>query len=61
MVNELLETAPDDVEQMIIGRPMDRFGQPDEVASATVWLCSDDASFITGHPLAIDGGVTALH
>ncbi|MWV41926.1 SDR family oxidoreductase [Natrialba sp. INN-245] len=61
MVNELLETAPEDVEQMIIGRPMDRFGQPDEVASATVWLCSDDASFITGHPLAIDGGVTALH
>ncbi|MBA3438694.1 MAG: SDR family oxidoreductase [Pyrinomonadaceae bacterium] len=39
--------------------PMERFGVPDEVAGAVVWLCSDAASFITGHTLAIDGGFLA--
>jgi NAD(P)-dependent dehydrogenase (short-subunit alcohol dehydrogenase family) len=61
MVEQLQETAPEEIERMVIGRPMNRLGRPEEVASAVVWLCSDDASFITGHPLAIDGGVTALH
>lgn len=36
--------------------PMGRRGTPEEVAEAVVWLCSDAASFVTGHPLAVDGG-----
>ncbi|HEU4552517.1 MAG TPA: SDR family oxidoreductase [Chitinophaga sp.] len=36
--------------------PMGRFGEPEEVAEAVVWLCSDAASFITGHALTVDGG-----
>lgn len=36
--------------------PMHRVGQPEEVADAVMWLCSDAASFITGHSLPIDGG-----
>jgi NAD(P)-dependent dehydrogenase (short-subunit alcohol dehydrogenase family) len=40
------------------GVPMGRIAQPDEVAEAIVWLCSDAASYITGHTLAIDGGFT---
>jgi NAD(P)-dependent dehydrogenase (short-subunit alcohol dehydrogenase family) len=40
--------------------PMNRMGQSDEVAAAVVWLCSDAASFVTGHPLVIDGGATAI-
>jgi NAD(P)-dependent dehydrogenase (short-subunit alcohol dehydrogenase family) len=36
--------------------PMRRVGQPDEVAAAVVWLCSDESSFITGVTLPIDGG-----
>lgn len=39
--------------------PMGRMGRPEEIASAVLWLCSDEASFVTGHPLVIDGGATA--
>jgi|TARA_R110002049_G_scaffold199766_4_gene370184 NAD(P)-dependent dehydrogenase (short-subunit alcohol dehydrogenase family) len=38
--------------------PLGRMGQPEEIASAVLWLCSDQASFVTGHPLVIDGGAT---
>lgn len=34
-----------------------RFGTPDEIADAALWLCSDASSFTTGHALAIDGGM----
>lgn len=40
--------------------PMGRGGQFEEVADTVVWLCSDKASFITGHILPIDGGLKAL-
>ena len=39
--------------------PMGRIGRPEEVANAVVWLSSDAASFVTGHTLPVDGGVTA--
>lgn len=39
--------------------PLGRFGKPEEVAAGVLWLCSDAASFVTGHPLVIDGGATA--
>ncbi|WP_375194185.1 SDR family NAD(P)-dependent oxidoreductase [Sphingobium sp.] len=40
--------------------PMGRMGRAEEIAEAVVWLCSDAASFITGQPLLVDGGVTAI-
>ena len=40
-------------------QPMGRLGTAEEVAGAVVWLCSDAASFVTGHPLVIDGGMMA--
>ena len=40
--------------------PIGRIGEVDEVAAAVLWLCSDAASFVTGHQLAVDGGFTAI-
>ncbi len=41
------------------GVPMKRFAQPSEMAEAMLWLASEKASFITGHALPVDGGLTA--
>lgn len=38
--------------------PADRFGDPEEIADAIVWLCSPDASYVTGAVLSVDGGYT---
>ncbi len=37
--------------------PMRRTGQPEDVARAVVWLCTDDASYINGAALSVDGGL----
>lgn len=42
--------------QYISMEPIGRMGKPEEVAEAVVWLCSDKASFVTGHALPVDGG-----
>jgi NAD(P)-dependent dehydrogenase (short-subunit alcohol dehydrogenase family) len=39
--------------------PMGRIGRPEEIAEGVLWLCSDKASFVTGHSLVIDGGWTS--
>ena len=41
-------------------QPIGRMGQPDEVASLALYLCSDESAFVTGQAYPIDGGVTAL-
>ena len=46
-------------ESLARAHPLGRFGTPEEVAEAVVWLCSDAASFITGHALPVDGGYLA--
>ena len=48
------------IRQQLEGQtPMGRFGRPEEIAKAALFLASDDASFITGTPLIVDGGWTA--
>ena len=41
------------------GNAMKRWGKPFEVGEAVVWLCSDKASFVTGHAMAVDAGFLA--
>jgi NAD(P)-dependent dehydrogenase (short-subunit alcohol dehydrogenase family) len=56
----LTRSLPDDARRRRTERiPMGRFGEPGEVARAALFLASDDASFITGHTLAVDGGYLA--
>ena len=50
---------PDRLAQMIAREPIGRVGNPEEVAAAVMWLCSDAASFVTGHTMTVDGGYMA--
>jgi len=57
IVNEQMSRLPDErLKEIARFIPMGRTGQVDEVARAVVWLCSDEASFITGAVLSVDGG-----
>lgn len=46
-------------QEIIKQEPIGRMGQPEEIAAAVVWLCSDLGSFTVGHALVMDGGQTA--
>lgn len=48
-----------DTGQIAASVPMGRISSPEEIAQAIVWLCSDAASYVTGHVLVADGGLTA--
>lgn len=45
-------------DDLVARSPLGRRGLPEEIAAAAVWLCSEDASFVTGHAMAVDGGHT---
>jgi NAD(P)-dependent dehydrogenase (short-subunit alcohol dehydrogenase family) len=60
---DLFEDALGNDEELIAAaranHPIGRFGRPEEIAAATVWLLSDKASFVTGTAMSVDGGYTA--
>jgi 2-keto-3-deoxy-L-fuconate dehydrogenase len=61
-VGRLLDAAEDPVAEraaLIARQPMGRLGLPEEIAAAALYLASDDAAFMTGSQLVIDGGLTA--
>ena len=56
----LTRTLPEDARQRRVDRiPLGRFGEPDDIAKAALFLASDDAHYVTGHTLAVDGGYLA--
>jgi NAD(P)-dependent dehydrogenase (short-subunit alcohol dehydrogenase family) len=56
MVDDIPTPLLEDIQSK---HPIGRLGKPEEIADAVVWLCSDKASFVTGHNMVIDGGYTA--
>jgi NAD(P)-dependent dehydrogenase (short-subunit alcohol dehydrogenase family) len=59
IISGLKDDEPEMFDKLITRVPLRRLGRPEEVAEAVLWLCSDAASFAVGHPLVIDGGLTA--
>jgi NAD(P)-dependent dehydrogenase (short-subunit alcohol dehydrogenase family) len=58
MVEGAFERHPDLETSIIDQTALGRVGTPEEVAEAVIWLCSDSASYVTGHMLVVDGGMT---
>jgi NAD(P)-dependent dehydrogenase (short-subunit alcohol dehydrogenase family) len=59
MIGRRLDAKPHREAAFIAMEPVGRLGEPEEIAEAVVWLCSDAASFVTGHSMAVDGGLVA--
>lgn len=59
MIDRLTGKKSESEEEFIAYEPLGRMGTADEVAEAALWLCTDAASFVTGHALTVDGGFVA--
>jgi 3-oxoacyl-[acyl-carrier protein] reductase len=54
----MTENLPEPIKKMFLDNiPLQRFGTPEEVAAAVKFLCSDEAGYITGHVLQLNGGM----
>ena len=59
MVDALIGGSAKVEAQIVAAHPIGRLALPQEIAEAAVWLCSDEASFVTGHAMAVDGGLSS--
>jgi NAD(P)-dependent dehydrogenase (short-subunit alcohol dehydrogenase family) len=61
LLQELFAQDPERAARRLVHVPMGRFGEPEEIASAVLFLASDDASFITASTFLVDGGISAAY
>ena len=59
MVTDMIDKGELDTAEAIANQPINRLGEPEEIAAAVLWLCSPGASFVIGVALPVDGGYTA--
>jgi NAD(P)-dependent dehydrogenase (short-subunit alcohol dehydrogenase family) len=59
MMERGIALRPEFEGQALAAEPIGRMGRPEEIAEAVAWLCSEAASFVTGHAMAVDGGMVA--
>jgi NAD(P)-dependent dehydrogenase (short-subunit alcohol dehydrogenase family) len=59
LIAEALASNPEMEAEIVARHPVGRMGCPEEIAEAVVWLCSEAASFVTGHTMTVDGGYVA--
>jgi NAD(P)-dependent dehydrogenase (short-subunit alcohol dehydrogenase family) len=60
LMDNLMCTAPETKDKLRAIVPLQRAAEPEEIAEAAIWFCSDAASFVTGQILPVDGGMTAM-
>lgn len=58
MMDRFSGGTPEGRERVIAQEPVGRMGKPEEIAAAVVWLCSENAAFVVGHAMVVDGGQT---
>jgi NAD(P)-dependent dehydrogenase (short-subunit alcohol dehydrogenase family) len=59
MLGRLLTNRPEMERRFASAEPLKRLGEPSEIGEAVAWLCSDAASYVTGHAMSVDGGYMA--
>jgi len=60
MLQKAVDEAPEQIESLLQSVPLARLAEPSEIADAVAWLCSEQASFVTGNAYPVDGGFMAL-
>ncbi|HVX22065.1 MAG TPA: glucose 1-dehydrogenase [Acidimicrobiales bacterium] len=55
MLSETMAANPEWAEKMLSGKPLGRLGLAHEIADAVIWACSPQASYVSGHPIVVDG------
>jgi NAD(P)-dependent dehydrogenase (short-subunit alcohol dehydrogenase family) len=59
MMQAHLGQDADTIDALVAQLPGKRMGRPEDIARAAVWLCSDDAAYVSGDTMVVDGGLMA--